>query len=376
MSVDVQFLSFRKMLGYGTTEIRCRQPAEFLGQAGFRTDTAQLLDRPTAKCRLLVLHRVRMSPFLAKVVALARARGAAVLYDIDDLISETSDGRSFAPQIIDAMKLADKVSVSGSYLRDRITEHHPNVSILRNKLSQSVLDSGRKAFETNQRMKDTITIGYFSGSAHHDADFAMITPDLLRLLEEFPQTQILVAGKITVDPAFRQFGHRFRLEPFRPYSDFIALLEEIDINLAPLDLSSGLARARSELKYLEAGAYAVPTIASPNAAFAHAIVDEQNGRLAQTAQWYPLLRKLVRDRDDRARLGANARTDVETRYGPQFATLEWTNLFNRMIDETPPSPRRTVTVFPAAVALATNARFAKLKITTRAAYRQIRAARG
>ncbi|WP_138466096.1 glycosyltransferase family 4 protein [Poseidonocella sp. HB161398] len=373
MSVDVQFLSFRPMLGHGTTEIRCAQPAAFLRQAGLSAATAQLLDAPAARCRLLVLHRVRMSPILTRVVALARSRQTPVVYDIDDLILDGPAGTELSPAIVAALQLADAVSVSGGALQARIAPLHPDTRILRNKLSRPVLDAGRLA-PRSAAADGAITIGYFSGSAHHDADFAMIAPALRQILRELPQTRLMVAGKIAIDPAFAEFGDRVRVEPFRPYAEFVSLLGQVDINLAPLDLGSDFAGARSELKYLEAAAFAVPTIASPSIAFSDAIEDGRTGLLAQPGAWHAALRALCGDPALRERLGAAARAHVERQYGPEAGAAEWSDLFASLAGAPRPRPDRLADL-QAALSLRAEARANAMRSAAKSGLRRLGALR-
>ena len=56
------------------------------------------------------------------------------------------------------------------------------------------------------------------------------------------------------------------------YEEFQAVFEQIDINVVPLQQKDSFAQARSNLKYIEAGAWGIPTIASPASAYREAIV--------------------------------------------------------------------------------------------------------
>ena len=45
MRIDVQILSFKPMLGYGTTELRCVQPADYLREAGWKVSLGRIGDK-------------------------------------------------------------------------------------------------------------------------------------------------------------------------------------------------------------------------------------------------------------------------------------------------------------------------------------------
>ena len=81
-----------------------------------------------------------------------------------------------------------------------------------------------------------------------------------------------------------------------------AVLAGVDVSLAPLRRDR-FSDAKSEVKYLEAAAVGVPTIASASPAFEVAIRPGENGLLAATrAEWDAALRALVRDGGLRRRL--------------------------------------------------------------------------
>ena len=292
------------------------------GQDGWTVAANQLLDAPSPRCRVLVLHRVRHDALTERIVDLARRRGAGVVYDIDDFVTAAPGDEDFSPEIARAMALADVVSVSGTFLEERAKRIGKDVRVMRNKLSAEVLARGRRALD-GPRGDRPFTIGYFSGSSHHDDDFGLIAEEVLAFLKSEPDAHLVVGGKIAVPAEFASLKERFRFEPFRPYDAFIDLLGGIDVNLAPLDLSSDFSRARSELKYLEAAAFGVPTVASPSPAYVEAMTPSQRGLICQPGEWFEALRTLSRDAALRRDLGQRARAHVEIECGPKTGSAEW-----------------------------------------------------
>ncbi|MEM9341976.1 MAG: glycosyltransferase [Pseudomonadota bacterium] len=282
---------------------------------------------------------MRYSDFLQRVVALARQRGTKIVFDIDDFIVSAEGDNIFAPEISAAMELADIVSVSGRFLAEKVAAEGHACRVVRNRLPQDVVDQGLRAPERRGHESPIVTLGYFSGSAHHDEDFAMVTPQLVAVMEELPHLHLMIGGKITVSDAFKKFGDRVRMKPFRPYREFIELLGRIDINLAPLDLRSQFAAARSELKYLEASAFGVPTVASPSWAFSDAIDDGVSGLLVGPSDWATALRRLATDAEQRRVIGTAARAAVVRDHGPEAGRRDWTEFFHTLVatkaDDTP-----------------------------------------
>ncbi|MEL6828567.1 MAG: glycosyltransferase family 4 protein [Pseudomonadota bacterium] len=367
--LDVQFLSFRPMLGYGTTEIRCQQPVQFLREAGKTAKACHFLEAPASKCRLLVLHRVRDTPLISRIVDLARARGATIMYDVDDLIEKNQGDGELDPEIRAAMMKADRVLASGTFLKTKISAFHSDCVVLRNKMSNAILEQGARATEQRTEPNDTVSIGYFSGSNHHDADFRMITPALLRTMHDHKNVRLVVGGKLNIDNAFAEFSERVIFEPFRPYAEFMALLADIDIALAPLDLGSEFAQARSELKYLEAGAFGVPTLASPTLAFKEAIAHGKTGLLVKVEEWYDWLSQCISDAALRRSLGSAARKHIEEKYSAASGRAEWKNLLEAELDHTGQrdTPQRKMAIRAAEVTI--RAKGAQAKATLKRWFR-------
>lgn len=337
MSVDVQILSFRPMLGYGTTELRCVQPAGYLREAGWTVSLGRIGDRLPVPCRVLLLHRVGMDGLTARIVRYARSAGARLLYDTDDLTFDPGPGSAGQAERIRAAMLAtDRAVLSTEFLRDRAARFHPDCVVMRNGLSRDFLRAADAHIAGAPPPADRVRLGYFSGSAHHDPDFAIVEPALLRLMRDRANVDLVVGGKIRVSPAFAEFGPRFRYEPFRPYAEYPTMLAGLDINLVPLDTRSDFANARSELKYIEAGAFAVPTVASPTPAYRQAIDPGRTGLLCADDAWHAALARLVDDAPLRRALGAAARDDVRRRYGPDARVREWHALVEALLA---PGPR-------------------------------------
>ena len=316
------------MTGFGTTELRCQQPADFLYEAGWST-AASRLDRafPAAR-QALVLHRIRNSPLSRSIVAYARAHGVPIIYDIDDHIGE-DDPFTFASSIRAMMEAADLVTVSTRVLKAKVDEFHPNAIVMRNGLSHRFLEIAAEN-RLAPRTPGSVKVGYFSGSATHDEDFAIVAPHLARLLHERPHVTLVIGGKINIPDALVRFGERVHLEPFRPYAEFIALLGTVDVNLAPLDLTAPLNTAKSEIKVTEAAAFAVPTVASPMAAYRDVIDDGRTGMICEGPGWFDALVALVDDAALRRRMGEAVRRDVLAAYGPDRCVAIWDDLIRQL----------------------------------------------
>ena len=332
--------------------MRCVQPAQYLKGAGWSVSVGCVYrDMPRAS-RAIIFHRLSADPMGLRAIRLARARGLYLFYDVDDLIFDKT-GASHLEKFIrkkesgdisqkyrDAMNLCDAILCSTQYLAERAERFHPNVTVMKNGLSQGFIDLANDTRSQGFVQKRSVTLGYFSGSSHHDDDFALIQPALFRVMKEFPQTRLLLAGKVNFDPDFSNFGERFEYRSFMPYAQFMRMPSEVDVNLVPLICRDPFAQARSELKYIEAAAYGVPSIASPTSTYKNTISHGQTGLIANDDDWYTQLRSLIADHDLRQKLGIAACQDTLENYGPGKREVEWDNLINTLSAPSPARERR------------------------------------
>lgn len=328
--------------------MRCVQPAEYLAASGWRTRAGCIYRTLPAAGKAVVFHRAILDAHTRAYLAYARARGLVTVYDTDDLIfslqgnnhlkSFFSPGQSTEEQFDlsekyrAAMRECDVVTVSTSYLKHEAEKFHPDVRLARNGLA-----------EWFQRKADTcvrervssgaraVTIGYLSGSKHHDDDFKLVEDELIALLESVPSARLLLAGKLNFSDRFHRFGERFQHRPFVLYQDFWEVFRDIDINIVPLRTEDPFVQARSEIKYTEAGIFGIPTVASPSGTYAEAIRDGENGLLANDSAWFETLKSLLLDERLRTAIGQAARADVKARYGNEARTTEWNEMMTDIV---------------------------------------------
>ncbi len=280
-----------------------------------------------ATCELLLLHRAPATPALERLVAAARARGAPVIYDADDLVFDPDEPLApplralLPPSWIAAQRralaLADLALVATEPLAERVRAlGGPPARVLRNGFSEAMRAAAARA--APRPPDGRVVLGYASGSPTHARDFAQVAPALAGLLEARADVVLAVIGALELPPALARLeGGRVRRAPAVPWALLPALLARFDVNLAPLEQESGFSCAKSELKWLEAALVGVPTVASATPAFRRAIEDGVDGLLVERpAQWGEALARLVDDPAARARIGAAARAKVEAGWSP------------------------------------------------------------
>lgn len=349
-AVDIQFLSKSRILGHGTTQMRCIQPAEYLYSKGWRS-VAGCIYRSLPKAnKVMIFHRASLDVHTSKFLIYAKLKGLVTIYDADDLLFTDDANEHFysflnqyppddnlpdpAKSYREMMRQCDVVLVSTNYLKKEAENYHSDVRLMKNGLAEWFSD---KAILVNEEREiadeQNITIAYLSGSNHHDLDFLIVEDVLMAILEDFPQAQVLIVGKLKFSDRFFEYGSRFQHHPFVLYKDYWNIFQYVDINIAPLRTDHSFVQARSEVKYTEAGIFGIPTLASPTATYAEAIRNGVNGLLVKDTEWYDVLSMLLTDVKKRIALGEAARSDVKKNYCHDVRSTEWNELVSDIVQK-------------------------------------------
>ena len=328
---------------------RCGHLAQALALRGHHADCVSATESAAIGIRhdVVVLHRIGWSGAGQRLVNAARRAGAAVVYGADDLIFEPEYAyqmglahpddptryhfhRREGDETLRCLLQTDAVLVSTEFLAARarhafacenVTEKP--VRVLRNFVSREILSLSSEArerrgigFPPASPEGDAVVLGYLSGSPTHDADLAALAPVLASVFERHAAARLLVVGPVALPPVLQPAAASGRISrhPFVPWRDLPALLSGIDINLAPLDTTRVFNHAKSEVKFLEAGAVFRPTIASAAVGFAEGVRDGHDCVLVHNAtDWLTALEPLLTDRVLGEEIGAQARAGVEAR---------------------------------------------------------------
>ena len=342
----VVFLSFRRLEPLGTVQLRCLQPIEYLKSNGVNAIASYLYSGfLPEKDDIIILCRAILDDYTKRLIEYSKSLGCPIIYDVDDLLFSQSS-KSYLDRIgqhnnakdIDlcrsAMQICDAVSVSTSYLLEKAANINSNVYLLRNAISKDYLRLADLVYQ--QRIKSSVvnksvTLAYLSGSSTHEHDFKTIEEVLFRILENYTFVNLTIVGFLNISSKFNVFGNRVVAKEFVPYKDFAKLFLNIDINLVPLSLTEPFCQGKSELKYIEAGICAVPSVVSATDTHKDVITHDIDGMLASSEdEWFNCLVNLVESRDRRVLIGKMARQKVITEYSEEARTLDWFNFFKNI----------------------------------------------
>jgi GT2 family glycosyltransferase/glycosyltransferase involved in cell wall biosynthesis len=287
---------------------------------------------------VLVVSRMRDEPALAALIKASQAEGKRVLFDIDDWVFDTEAidliiknmGQSPSDEVLNywysvvarigqTLRFCDGAITSSNRLADKIKAFHDvPVAVVPNFANQAQLGISEPLYQAKvhagddangdgkERKRKRVRLGYFSGSASHDADLGLLAYALERVMAADDRVDLVLVGHVDV---VRAFGPRFggylkghlsdRVEQhaFVDYVTLQKLIAEVDFNLVPLQ-SNDFTDCKSELKYVDAALVGTCTVASPVHAYAQAIKHGENGYLAADDQWEQVLMTAIADLDE------------------------------------------------------------------------------
>lgn len=323
-----------------TFEYRVLQKQEQLAHYGIQSLARSLAEfelKEALAYDIVYLYRVPYDAWVEEQIHQVRARGVPLVFGTDDLI--------FEPDLVhwvDALKgmlpeeaalfyegvwryrrtllACDAVVTSTDYLAGLARSLGKPAFVHRNGLAGELIQESAALYAERQKRPldpERLVLGYGSGTNTHHRDLAELAPALAQVLARHPKAELHIVGPMVLPEELRGLGERVKQLPLVPWSEWPALLNTFDVNLAPLELGNPFCRGKSEIKYTEAAVMGLPTVASRIDPFEYAICDGQNGFLAgDTGEWIDKLERLLADPALRRETGETARADVLARYTP------------------------------------------------------------
>lgn len=318
---------YNKYYDNSTFRYRCYNMCEVINENSdshgligtwFIRQDAELLINFMEKVHTLVICRSTLDTLTRRIIYIARLNGVRILFDVDDLVID----QDFIPLIVDTVTSIPKdhesedslwnywyayvgrlratllecdaaIVTTSSLAQILETKLSLEAKVIPNFMDKTQIDFSRKLFnfkyEGNFSRNNFFTVGYFSGSPSHNKDFALASPAIVELMLNYKEIDLLIGGYIDTD-IFERNGLERRVMRL-PYSDHLELqrnISSVEINIAPLqqNLFSG---CKSVLKYFDAAAVGVPTIASPTDNMKVAITAGENGYIAEDSEWLKTL---------------------------------------------------------------------------------------
>ena len=310
---------------------------------------------------MVLMFRMPMDAWSERLLSKAHQSGLPVVYDIDDLIFDpaymtpdffrflagkpaemTTTWQEKAMRYREAAEAAHGCWVPTEPLAEHMRRFNRSVTVLPNGLSDHALRAPSTDRFKPARSEKPIIIGYASGTPTHDRDFEEIGDVIAAVLERDIHVHFRVLGHLD-GPAvakLRRFGARFERRPAVDYFALSSELSAFDVSIAPLEATNPFCQCKSELKFFEAGAVTVPTVASATPPFQACIRQGLDGYVAFDQQdWREALVRLTADPTHRGQTGRDAQNRAFELFGPGAQKTAFLNVLGAWLPSL--SPTRT-----------------------------------
>ena len=300
---------------------------------------------------IVIIHRASFNSQIAWLEREIHQKNGRLIQDLDDLIFDPAafkyiSSADFADPIRTSLyqeemllnrktlDACDIVLTSTEYLAECVRQLGKPVRVHRNAFSFEMLAISENAYASRKLRPDKIVIGYASGTATHNQDFALIKPVLHAILDRHPNVELWIVGLLDPGNDWGNLNSQIRRLKLVPWRNLPEIQVHFDINLAPLCVDNPFGQSKSEIKYMEAALLRIPTVASPSNAFKYAIRNADNGFLAGDSQeWEQVLEGLIDMQNTRIRVGESAYQDVMLRYHPSVRARELLGTLNSLLGE-------------------------------------------
>lgn len=241
-----------------------------------------------------------------------------------DLVRQTSDTHNLF------MSKSDFVLTTTEYLQKNILSELSKMSfVVPNCLPIHFIDIANKIHPNNT---SNVILGYLSGSKSHNIDFSLTLNVIEQIMDKYPNVILRILGYLSVPKSFiMKFNDRIDLHEFIPYSQYPEFIASLDVCLAPL-VNSAFNNAKSPLKFIEAGIFSIPTVASNLSGYNEAIDHGKNGFLCNNeTDWYNSIDLLVQNKNIRQQIGLAARSEVLSKFTSQNVGKNLLKIFQSVL---------------------------------------------
>jgi glycosyltransferase involved in cell wall biosynthesis len=214
--------------------------------------------------RVVVVQQPRGNGWL-RLIRGMQERGISVVFEVDDYLHgirkmpdhdfRESFGRDELRRLELNMRVCDAVICSTEYIARRYRSFNGRVFVCENGI-----DTGRYRLTRPQR--PTVNVGWAGGTGHARAALPWLSrmPAVMRARE---RTCFVSIGQNFADALAPMFGEgRCISVPFTLIDNYPAAMCLLDVALAPAG-KGAFFRGKSDLRWVEAGALGIPTVADP-----------------------------------------------------------------------------------------------------------------
>ena len=293
-------------------------------------------------CSVVIFYRVPDLDAAAECFKEAKRLGLRIIYDIDDLIfneeiyASALSRYNISEQLKDhllsdakiyrhAMLRADENWFSTKTLCDVSDEEYATKSICIPNSIPEELSGVAEEFYGRKHAGSTVKI-FYGAASPHDKDVELVQEVLEEILTRNENTELVLIGDIRFNYRSLDLKKRITKVDRLGLKDYYYLVSQCDIAVIPLE-SSLFNSAKSNIKYIEASVFGIPSVCSDLYEFSSVIRNGENGFIAKNRdEWISSLQTLIDSSEKREAIGSAARRAVLERYslerlGRQMSSL-------------------------------------------------------
>ncbi|WP_147198805.1 glycosyltransferase [Pantoea sp. CCBC3-3-1] len=285
---------------------------------------------------LVIFYRVPGFASLDPVFAECKRLNITTLWEVDDLIFDAEILRnSKTLQALDtatynglldgahlyksAMLQCSGAIASTQHLADEMVKAGAKYAyVVENALDPETITAAESITTGRKSLEDgIIRIVYGSGTTTHNIDFLEAADAIVSVLRQNKNVHFRLIGNLDLPASFKEVEAQVEYIDLCPYRDYLKVLAECDISLAPLE-DYIFNYSKSNIKYIEASILSIPSVCSPRPTFSRVIKHGENGFLCETPQeWEDVLMQLIESETLRTKVGAQAYHSVYEHYLPE-----------------------------------------------------------
>lgn len=267
----------------------------------------------------VIVFRVPATRVLARSLTKIREQlpDTILAFDIDDALFDVASN-GFAGEAAElAMRYRETVLLCGRMLGS--TEAIANLAQtqfglpaapFRNGVHPSQMELSERA-RRRPRVPGPVRVAMFDGSGTHGPGLSWLSPAIADLLrsKRHRGVHFWAFGTHSCPEPLGELGRRFHRVPFMDWMDLPMWMRQMDLVLAPNMDNPTIADTKSALKWLEAGAVGVPTLAQATRPYREAVTPNVDGALVEQRTldaWTEAMDRQLSLPAERRRMGKNA----------------------------------------------------------------------
>lgn len=267
----------------------------------------------------VIVFRVPATRVLARSLTKIRERlpDTILAFDIDDALFDVASN-GFAGEAAElAMRYQETVLLCGRMLGS--TEAIADLAQIqfglpaapfRNGVHPSQMELSERA-RRRPRVPGPVRVAMFDGSGTHGPGLSWLSPAIADLLrsKRHRGVHFWAFGAHSCPEPLGELGRRFHRVPFMDWMDLPMWMRQMDLVLAPNMDNPTIADTKSALKWLEAGAVGVPTLAQATRPYREAVTPNVDGALVEQRTldaWTEAMDRQLSLPAERRRMGKNA----------------------------------------------------------------------